>query len=136
MEILKRKIEQWLHSQKFWQFIRFALNGCLSSAVHIGIYYLLLLWFCANTAYISGYVVSFIGNFYLTTYFTFRTKPTLKRFIGFLGSHSVNFILHILLFNVLLFVGVHPMIVPCFVIGIAMVVQFVILRIVFVHKSL
>ena len=119
---------------KFWQFVRFAIIGGLSSAVHIGIYYLLLLWTNANVAYITGYVLSFIGNFFLTTYFTFRTKPSWKRFIGFSGSHAVNFLLHVVLLNVLLYLGVNPMVVPFFVIGISMIVQFTILRFVFTHK--
>ena len=135
METLNRKIHQMLHSDKFWQFIRFAVNGCLSSAIHYGVYCLLLLWTYENVAYATGYIVSFIINFFLTSYFTFRTKPTVKRFIGFSGSHAINFALHIVLFNVMLQLGVHRLIAPLFVIVIAMVVQFTILRWVFRTKS-
>jgi len=133
MGIVKEKTAQLLHSEKFWQFVRFGVNGCLSSAVHIGVYYLLLAWVSVNAAYITGYVVSFVVNFFMTSYFTFRTRPTLKRFIGFSGSHAVNFLLHVVLLNVLLFLGVHPMVAPFFVIAIAMLVQFTILRWVFKH---
>ena len=38
MNMKSEKIEKLLHSTKFWQFVRFALNGGLSSAIHYGIY--------------------------------------------------------------------------------------------------
>ena len=120
---------------KFFQFVRFVVTGCLSSAVHIGIYYLLMLWTVENVAYITGYVVSFIGNYFLNSHFTFRTKPTWKRFIGFAGSHAVNFGLHVVLFNLFLWMGVNAMVIPFLVIGTAMVVQFTILRLVFTHNK-
>ena len=133
MNMKSEKIEKLLHSTKFWQFVRFALNGGLSSAIHYGIYYLLLYFTIANVAYITGYVISFV-NFFLTNYFTFRTKPTFKRFIGFSGSHAFNFGLHIVLFNFFLWLGVHELIIPLLVMSIAMVTQFFILRFVFVRN--
>ena len=135
MGMVKEKTAQWMHSQKFWQFVRFVVTGCLSSAVHIGIYYLLMLWTSENVAYITGYVVSSVGNFFFTSYFTFRTKPTWKRFVGFAGSHAVNFGLHVVLFNLFLWMGVNALVIPYLVIGIAMMVQFTILRFVFTHKG-
>ena len=135
MAIKYEKIGLLLHSAKFGQFVRFVLNGVLSSAAHYGIYYVLLFWTIANIAYITGYLVSFVSNFFLTSYFTFRTKPTLKRFIGFSGSHALNFGLHVVLFNIFLWLGVHELIIPLLVIGIAMMVQFFILRLVFVKKA-
>ena len=135
MKLNNAQINQWLHSDKFWQFVRFAFNGALSSAIHYGIYCLMLLWTNANVAYITGYLMSFVSNFFLTSYFTFRTKPTWKRFLGFSGSHAINFGLHIVLFNVFLWLGVHQLVIPLFVMAIAMMVQFFILRMVFVrHK--
>ena len=135
MAIKYEKIGLLLHSAKFGQFVRFVLNGVLSSAIHYGIYYVLLFWTIANIAYITGYLVSFVSNFFLTSYFTFRTKPTLKRFIGFSGSHAINFGLHVVLFNIFLWLGVHQLVIPLLVIGIAMMVQFFILRLVFTKKA-
>ena len=134
MAIKCEKIELLLQSAKFGQFVRFALNGVLSSAIHYGIYYVLLFCTAANVAYISGYLVSFVCNFFLTSYFTFRTKPTLKRFFGFSGSHAINFGLHVVLFNVFLWMGIHKLIIPLLVISIAMMIQFFILRLVFVKR--
>ena len=124
-------IRQLLQSERLWQFVRFVVNGCLSSGIHYGVYCLMLLYANENIAYVTGYIVSFIGNFFLTCYFTFRTKPTIKRFLGFSGSHAVNFGLHVVLFNIMLQLGVHRLIAPILVMGIAMLVQFTILRFVF-----
>ena len=96
---------------------------------------LMLLYANENIAYVTGYIVSFIGNFFLTCYFTFRTKPTIKRFLGFSGSHAVNFGLHVVLFNIMLQLGVHRLIAPILVMGIAMLVQFTILRFVFSRRK-
>ena len=134
MAIKYEKIGLLLHSAKFGQFVRFAINGVLSAAIHYGIYYVLLFFTIANIAYITGYLVSFVSNFFLTNYFTFRTKPTFKRFIGFSGSHAFNFGLHIVLFNIFLWLGVHELIIPLLVMSIAMVTQFFILRFVFVRN--
>ena len=53
---------------------------------------------------------------------------SLKRFAGFCASHALNFGLHVVLFNLFLWLGVEPLIIPLLVIGIAMCVQFVVLR--------
>ena len=108
---IKRRIVELRQSEKLGQFVRFALNGCLSSAVHYAIYYL------------------------LTNYFTFRTRPSWRHFIGFCGSHAVNFGLHVVLFNLLLALGIHRLLVPLFVMGFSVIVQFSILRFVFVKKN-
>ena len=119
---------------KFFQFVRFVVTGCLSSAVHIGIYYLLMLWTVENVAYITGYVVSFIGNYFLTNYYTFHTKPSWRHFLGFAGSHAVNFLLHMVLLNVFLWMGMHELIAPIVVMLVAMLVQYTILNFVFKKK--
>ena len=62
MGIMSEKIEQLSHSTKFWQFVRFVLNGGLSSAIHYGIYYLLLFCTTANVAYISALPWAFVPS--------------------------------------------------------------------------
>lgn len=132
---IRKNIDELRKSEKVGQFLRFAINGCLSSAVHYGVYYLLLFVTTANIAYITGYLVSFFSNYLLTNYFTFRTRPSWRHFIGFCGSHAVNFGLHVVLFNLLLMLGVNRLIIPLFVMGLSVIVQFSILRFVFVKKT-
>ena len=113
------------------QFLRFCIIGVLAAAVHYGVYFMLQWWIDLNIAYTAGYLISFIGNFILTNFFTFRTKPTWKNFVGFAGSHGINYFLHIVLFNIFLWLGVHHLIAPPLVMLVAMLVQFSILRAVF-----
>ena len=113
------------------QFLRFCIIGVLAAAVHYGVYLILQWWIALNIAYTAGYLISFIGNFILTIFFTFRTKPTWKNFVGFAGSHGINYFLHIVLFNIFLWLGVHHLIAPPLVMLVAMLVQFSILRAVF-----
>ncbi len=114
------------------QFLRFCINGVIAAAIHYGTYFLFQLWADVNIAYTIGYLISFAYNFFATNYFTFHTHPTWKNFIGFAGSHGVNYFLHIILFNIFLFLGVHHLVAPPLVMLVAMLVQFTILRHVFV----
>lgn len=113
------------------QFIRFCINGVIAAAIHYGVYFLFQLWTDVNIAYTTGYLVSFVYNFIATNYFTFHTYPTWRNFMGFAGSHGVNYFLHIVLFNLFLVWGVHRLIAPPLVMLVAMLVQFTILRFVF-----
>ena len=122
--VLKKK-------KKKGQFLRFCINGVIATAIHYGIYYLLQLWIDVNIAYTTGYLISFAYNFIATNYYTFHTRPTWKNFIGFASSHGVNYFLHIALFNLFLYLGIHRLIAPPLVMSVAMLVQFTILKQVF-----
>jgi len=89
-----------------------------------------------NVAYTTGYVISFIVNFYLTSYFTFGTTPSWKKLVGMGGAHLVNYLLHIILLNVFLYLGVSKAWAPVPVFAIAIPVNFLFVRFVFKHKKL
>ena len=118
------------------RFVRFCIVGVASTALHYGLY-CLLLWsgLEVNLSYTIAYVASFLANFYLTSIFTFRAKPAWSKFAGFAGSHAVNYVLHILLLNTFLWAGVPRYLAPIPVIATAMLVQYTILRYVFTHKT-
>ena len=110
--------------------------GTVAAGIHYGIYYVLLRMGAGhNPAYASGYIISFICNFIATSYFTFRTGPSWARFVGFAGSHAVNFILHMVLLNAFLWMGMHELIAPIAVMLVAMLVQYTILNFVFRTKD-
>jgi len=128
-----------------YQFIRFCIVGALAAAMHYGIYYLLLLVNCpVNPAYIAGYLLSFVANYFATSYFTFRSHPSWAHFIGFASSHAINFVLHIILLNfflwllpILLHTSQHfnELVAPVLVMGVAMLVQYTILNWVFKDRK-
>ena len=118
------------------EFIRFGVVGVLATALHYGIYYFLQSFINVNVAYTTGYVISFIVNFYLTSYFTFGTTPSWKKLVGMGGAHLVNYLLHIILLNVFLYLGVSKAWTPVPVFAIAIPVNFLFVRFVFKHKKL
>ena len=99
------------------EFVRFILVGILATATHYGI----------------GYVISFILNFYLSNIFTFNTKPTVRKGIGFGISHFVNYLLHIGLLSLFIWIGVPERWAPLPVFALVVPVNFLLVR--FVLKS-
>ena len=118
------------------ELIRCGVVGVLATALHYGIYYFLQSFINVNVAYTTGYVISFIVNFYLTSYFTFGTTPSWKKLVGMGGAHLVNYLLHIILLNVFLYLGVSKAWAPVLVFAIAIPVNFLFVRFVFKHKKL
>lgn len=117
------------------QFVRFVFNGLFAAALQYVVYLMLMPFMMLDIAYALSYFVSFIVNYFTTTYFTFRSSPQWKTFVGFCGSHGINYVFSQLLFS--LFINVVRMnayIAPFVVMGVAMLLQFAILRFVFRKK--
>ena len=117
------------------EFIRFAIVGVAATALHYGLYFMLQQAVNVNVAYSIGYIVSFIANFYLTAFFTFRKKPSWKKAIGFGGAHLVNYLLHMGLLNLFLWLGLSKPLAPVPVFAIAIPVNFLLVRFVFKYKE-
>ena len=118
-----------------WEFVRFGLVGGFCTALHYGIYFLLQLAIEVNVAYTVGYLLSFIANFYLTSYFTFGTAPSWRKLFGMAGAHGVNYLLHMVLLNLFICIGVRQEFAPLPVFAIAIPVNFILVRFVFKHKT-
>lgn len=118
------------------EFVRFGVVGVIATALHYGIYYCLKSATNVNVAYSVGYIISFIVNFYLTSYFTFGTPPSWKKLAGMGGAHLINFLLHLILLNIFLYLGVSKTWAPIPVFAIAIPVNFLLVRFVFKHKKL
>lgn len=114
-----------------FQLLRFAIVGVIATAVHYGVYLLLLNVFSENIAYSIGYVVAFVCNFILTCIFTFRKKATTQRGIGFGLAHLINYGLHVALLNLFLWIGLSNKLAPIPVFCIAVPVNFLLVRYVF-----
>lgn len=121
--------------EKILEFARFCTVGAIAAGIHYGIYYFLQQYINLNIAYTIGYGVSFICNFFLTSYLTFRSGPSFKKAMGFSGSHLLNYLNHMLLFNLFLYMGVSKEIAPIFVLAIVVPINFLLLRWVFKHKN-
>lgn len=120
---------------KLMQFVRFCIVGTIAAAIHYGVYYLMQLWLSEgiwlSVDYTIGYAVSLVCNFFMTTYFTFRSHVSAGKAAGFGFSHVVNYTLHIVLFNLFMAMGIHRLLAPVLVLMVAVPTNFLILRYVY-----
>lgn len=72
------------------EFIRFCIVGVLCTAIDACLFYLIKLVFCYQIALATAYILSLVVNYYLTTYWTFKVKPSKKNFTGIVGVHLFN----------------------------------------------
>lgn len=115
---------------------RFIFVGILCTLLHYGLYYLMQLIINVNIAYTLGYFISFAINFWLTSRFTFETLPSWKKLFGMGGAHVVNYILHIILLNLFIHIGIPQEWAPIPVFTIAIPINFILVRFVFKNKKL
>lgn len=128
------QIKKMKNLKQLPEFIRFVMVGISATALHYGLYFIFQRAINVNIAYTVGYVISFIANFYLTAYFTFKRKPSWKKAFGFGGAHLVNYLLHIILLNFFLWIGFSKPLAPIPVFSIAIPVNFLLVRFVFKNK--
>lgn len=122
------------HKRLYGEILRFGIVGVSATALHYGIYFLLQRLINVNVAYTAGYVLSFIANFYATSYFTFGTSPSWKKLFGMGAAHGVNYLLHIVLLNLFLWLGVPKVWAPFPVFAVVIPVNFLLVRFVFKRK--
>ena len=113
---------------RIYELIRFSIVGVLATAIHYGIYLLFNLALGANLSYTIGYIISFACNFILTSYFTFKTKPTKKKGFGFIFSHLVNYLLQLAFLNIFIFIGVNAKWAPIPTWSITIPINFLLVR--------
>lgn len=134
---MKRLLQKLVSSDdRRAEFMRFCVVGGIATVLHYGVYLLLQktimthgIWL--SVAYTTGYLVSLVVNFYLTTYFTFRSKASKTRAAGFGLSHVVNYILHIVFFNLFILSGVWEEVAPICAIALALPVNFALLHLIY-----
>lgn len=110
------------------EIVRFGVVGVIATAIHYGVYLLLNIYINANIAYTLGYIVSFFVNFVLSNYFTFHTKPSVKKGFGFAFSHLVNYGLHIVFLNIFLYLGMSETWAPIPVYMLVIPINFILVR--------
>ena len=116
------------------EFARFVVVGVTAALIHYVIYFVLYHFIDARIAYTFGYILSWFCNLYLTSKFTFHRKATLKNSAGFAGAHVINYCMHIVLLQFFLWIGMHKALAPVFVMGIATVINFFLVRFAFKGK--
>ena len=112
----------------FKEVVRFGIVGTTAMVIHYGLFYVLLPMMDKNIAYSIGYFVSFVCNFFMSSLFTFKVRPTWVHFVRFSGSHGVNYFVYLALFNLFCWLGVPPRLAPLPVYAIAVPISFLLVR--------
>ena len=97
--------------------IRFTIVGLIGTVIQY-VLYDALLWLFAkgmgdvnnwltNLAFVVAFVIEMTINYFFTTYYTFRSRPSWKNASVFAGSRVVNFLIQMGLLNLLLLVLRH-----------------------------
>ncbi|MBD5326633.1 MAG: GtrA family protein [Bacteroides sp.] len=81
------------------EIIRFALVGGIATLLQYLFYLMFVVAFAVQpeVSTVLSYGLSFIANFFLSNYFTFRTQPNKKKTVSFAVSHLINLGLQTLL---------------------------------------
>lgn len=74
------------------QVVRFAMVGVVNTGTFYGCYLALRPWLPYFAAYTAAFVLSMTGSFFLNTYFTYRTRPTWRKFLLFPLTNLTNYV--------------------------------------------
>lgn len=80
------------------EFVKYAIVGCINTADYY-LFYLVFMdifKFAYRISFVLGYVVSILGSYFLNTYFTYKQKPSVKKFLIFPLTYIPNFIIQYL----------------------------------------
>ncbi|MGW6895707.1 GtrA family protein [Streptomyces sp. NBC_01727] len=75
------------------QMARFALVGVVNTGTYYGCYLALLSVLPYLAAHVIAFALSMIGSFLLNSYFTYRTRPTWRKFLLFPLTNVANFVI-------------------------------------------
>ena len=123
-----------INREELGRIIRFGIVGTVSTLIHYGVYLLLLNLLNPSISYTGGYIVGFLFNYVLTTYFTFKAKSSIKNAAGFSVSHIINYFLELGVLNLFLWLGMEKWLAGIVTLIAVVPVNFLILRFVYLWK--
>lgn len=120
-----------MNKEAIGEMIRFSIVGVLVTAIHYGVYWLLQLVVNVNIAWTAGYIAGFIVNYYLSAFYIFRKKTSVKNGAGFGMAHVVNYLLQMVLLNFFIWIGLSAEMAPVGIYAVSIPVNFLLVRFVF-----
>ncbi|GGU95545.1 sugar transferase [Streptomyces filipinensis] len=75
------------------QILTFALVGVINTATYYCLYLLFLAWLPYLAAHILAFALSMVGSFFLNARFTYRIRPTWRKFLLFPLTNVTNFLI-------------------------------------------
>lgn len=125
------RVEAALRSLYESAFVRFAVVGGIATGVNYATYVVLVRHFDdlpPVAAYICAFCVSIICNFMLSSWFTFRVRPSWMRAVKFLTAHLINLVNELVLLEIWLWAGVPKLYAPLCVFVVAFPINFLMVR--------
>lgn len=116
--------------------LRFAITGTIVTAILYATYLPLAYIIDPSLAYSIGFGISFVSNFLLSTYYTFKTKPTKSRAFLFCFVQFINYLLQIAFFELFIRLGVDKAWAPAPVWIIIFPINFILMRIALISTSI
>lgn len=120
------------------QVVRFGIVGVANTLNYYVLYLLFLYAFSLSyiTSHLLAFVLSMVGSFYLNCYFTYKVRPTLKKFFQFPITYVVNVTVSSLsLFILVDFLHLNETISPLIAQGLTIPATFLISKKVLVNKN-
>jgi putative flippase GtrA len=74
------------------QILTFAVIGVVNTGTYYGPYLVLLAHYPYIAAHVLATAISMTGSFFLNARFTYRTRPTLRKFLLFPLTNAANFV--------------------------------------------
>lgn len=75
------------------QLLTFAAIGVINTATYYGLYLLFLIPLPYLGAHVLAFLLSMTGSFFLNARFTYRTRPTWRKFLLFPLTNAANFLI-------------------------------------------
>ena len=72
------------------QFTRFAIVGALCTGIDAALFYFLRTFTTYQVSLVCSYILSLTVNYFLTVYWTFRTKSNVRNLVGIVSAHLFN----------------------------------------------
>ena len=84
-----------IKSAQIKEFLRYTVVGCINTLIYYISYlvFMNVFNFSYRISFVAGYVISIIFSYFLNTYFTYKEKPSLKKFLIFPLTYIPNFII-------------------------------------------
>ncbi|MBP1934775.1 putative flippase GtrA [Ammoniphilus resinae] len=130
---MKQEIDQGTSLMKYIsnEFFRFVLVGILNTAATYIIYLLFLYLFNHNISYTIAYILGILIGYFLNSKITFRVELTLKKFIQFPLVYLIQYLINLVMLNVLIFnLDVDKRIAPLLVIIISIPITFILSKVI------
>jgi putative flippase GtrA len=108
---------------------RFGLVGAVNTGVYYGLYLLGRLVLPYLVAHVLAFGLAMVGSFFLNCWFTFRVRPTWRRFLLFPLSNATNFVVQTAgLWALVNWVGMRQEVAPLVAAVVAIPITFLVAR--------